>query len=172
MDDIIQKALKRREELQSELAELDQFIDTYKRLTAMPTAASAPVATAAAYKAVVDNRIGMLAPLFARRRGAPQNFADICERIINEAGMPMTRTRLVEAIERQGLVIPSTDKPRYIGTILWRHRDRFVNLTDHGYWLRNRTCAFAHYHPGSKEGVDEEAPEPDEGGQYTFGQRG
>jgi len=40
-------------------------------------------------------------------------------------------------VEKRGIEIPSTDKQRYLGTILWRHRDRFVNIEGKGYWLRN-----------------------------------
>jgi hypothetical protein len=32
-------------------------------------------------------------------------------------------------------MIPSDDKPRYLGTILWRNSDTFESV-DGGYWLK------------------------------------
>ena len=47
----------------------------------------------------------------------------------------MMRGELADAIEAGGVKMPSKDKPRYLGTVLWRERERFVNLEGHGYWL-------------------------------------
>lgn len=35
----------------------------------------------------------------------------------------------------------SKDKPRYVGTILWRLSEQFVNLEGKGYWLRDQPYA-------------------------------
>ena len=48
----------------------------------------------------------------------------------------MQRGELVDAVEKAGMPIISDDKPRYLGTILWRNGDRFVNRAD-GYWLKH-----------------------------------
>ena len=155
MEDVLIKALKRKKELQSELAELDQFIETYRRLSGEREA-----------QARLDLRPGTatgasLSVPTLRRRWVPQDFADIAERILTKAGKPLNRYQLVDAIEQEGVVIPSTDKPRFVGTILWRQKDRFVNLKDFGYWLKDRPCGFARYAPGSDVGVisDEDGPD-------------
>jgi hypothetical protein len=90
-----------------------------------------------------------------------RHFADIAEQVLIKHGAPMNRYRLVEAIEREGHPIPSSDKARYVGTILWRHKDRFVNLPDFGYWLKNKPSAIGRYHPGSGVGEisDEDGPD-------------
>jgi hypothetical protein len=155
MEDIFVKALKRKKELQSELAELDQFIDTYRRLSGERKPASEP--------APVQSRLDFPAQMVATpgKRWMPQEIADIVERILGKTGLPLNRYQLVDAIEREGILIPSTDKPRFIGTILWRQKDRFVNLKDFGYWLKDRPCGFARYRPGSDVGVisDEDGPD-------------
>jgi hypothetical protein len=43
--------------------------------------------------------------------------------------------------------MPGDDKPRYIGTIMWRHKDRFVNLKGHGYWVADEPYEPAGYDP-------------------------
>lgn len=72
-----------------------------------------------------------------KQRGRPADFANIMERVLADVGKPMQRGKLVEAVEGRGVEIPADDKARYLGTILWRHKDRFVNIPNLGYWLRN-----------------------------------
>jgi hypothetical protein len=164
MEEMLRKALKRKEELQLELAEIDQFLDTYARLSgyaadAGTTAARGPQEPS--QRSSVDRPSRTLAFTPIRRRGAPENYADIAEQVLQKSGMPLTRYQLVQAIEREGASIPSTDKDRYIGTILWRHRDRFVNLPGFGYWLKDRPCGIARYRPGDMIGPisDEDGPD-------------
>jgi hypothetical protein len=159
MEDTLVKALKRRRELQSELAELDQFIETYRRLLGLGKS-ERPLAEETGGLAQ-PRRDLFQAVGIPRRRGAPQDFADIAERVLAHMGRPLTRYQLVDAIEREGVEIPSSDKARYLGTILWRHKDRFVNLVDFGYWLKDRPCGLARYRPGTNVGVisDEDGPD-------------
>jgi len=71
-----------------------------------------------------------------RPRGRPADFAEIMEVILKEIGRPLHRGELVEEVERRGHMIPSRDKPRYLGTILWRREDKFVSVENRGYWLK------------------------------------
>jgi hypothetical protein len=48
----------------------------------------------------------------------------------------MTRSEIAHELELRGHPITSTDKAAYIGTILWRHRNRFSNIEGKGYWLK------------------------------------
>ena len=50
----------------------------------------------------------------------------------------MTRGELVEALARRDVHIPAQDKPRYIGTLIWRNKSKFVNIEGRGYWLRGQ----------------------------------
>jgi hypothetical protein len=64
----------------------------------------------------------------ARQASSPVFFA--------APGTPY-RGELVDEMERRGVAIPSADKQRYVGTILWRQAQKFEHVGD-GYWLRGR----------------------------------
>lgn len=59
----------------------------------------------------------------------------------------MNRPELVDELEKRGHDIPSDDKPRYRGTILWRNRRRFRNLPGFVYWLIGEPYHPANYDP-------------------------
>ena len=66
----------------------------------------------------------------------PRVVADMAEKILRKHGRPLQRGDLVSRIEASGLPIHSKDKNRYLGTILWRHRSRFTNFPNLGYWIK------------------------------------
>ena len=76
-----------------------------------------------------------------RRRGRskmrPDDVSDLRARVIREVGRPLTRGEIVTAFDRRDVEIPYEDKGRYIGTIAWRNKGRFVNIEGRGYWLRD-----------------------------------
>jgi hypothetical protein len=59
------------------------------------------------------------------------------ETILKDGGKPLQRGEFVEEIEKRGHMIPSEDKPRYLGTILWRREDLFESIEGRGYWLKD-----------------------------------
>lgn len=81
--------------------------------------------------------------LLLRLEGRPRNLvtpAEIANRvegILREAGRPMTRSELATKLMEEGIPLVGSDISKNVGTILWRHKDRFVNLKRLGYWLRN-----------------------------------
>lgn len=117
-------ALRRRAEIQKELEEIDLFVKLHERF-----AGTNPEHVSQ----IVQESDG----IGTRVRGRPADFADYMETVLRGADMPLSRAALVTEVEKRGIEIPSTDKQRYLGTILWRHRDRFVNIEGKGYWLRN-----------------------------------
>jgi hypothetical protein len=58
------------------------------------------------------------------------------ERLIREAGHPLTRGEIVKAFEARDVEIPAKDPARYLGTIAWRHKGMFKNVEGLGYWLK------------------------------------
>jgi hypothetical protein len=66
----------------------------------------------------------------------PAEIADAMERLLRDVGRPMTRGEIVAALEMRDLEIPAQDKPRYIGTLAWRNKSKFINIEGRGYWLR------------------------------------
>lgn len=128
MDDAIAKALKRREELAAEIEKIDRYVALHRELFGTESEQTEP-------EKAVDKDVNR------RRRGAvrPSDVADAAERILAAAGRPMARGELAEALTAAGIELAGEDKPRYLGTILWRHRDRFENIEGEGYWLRHKS---------------------------------
>jgi len=63
----------------------------------------------------------------------------------------MTRTELLEALKESGVQLAGSDEARYLGTIMWRLRDEFINIEGHGYWPRDIPCEAVGYAPGDDE---------------------
>jgi hypothetical protein len=134
MDKAVGNALLRKKELERELAEIEQFLKLYDRFSSGTVAEqndahNSPKAVENAHQ---EDALDDGAP---RRRLRTKDIADLAERLIAAEGRPLSRTELVARMEANGLDLPSADKARYIGTILWRNRDRFVNLAGRGYQL-------------------------------------
>lgn len=143
MDPALANALKRKKELERELKDIEQFLRAYKRFAGRDSGRvkssedTQPVneAAGANFAQLVPFRFSVPASP-TKRRGRPGDFASIVEGILRQEGRPMTRGELATAVEAAGHTIPSVDKARYLGTILWRHDRKFENIENRGYWLR------------------------------------
>ena len=146
MDKAVENALRRKAILQKEIEEIDFFLELHKKYGEnVEQTVSTAVASPQESKPVEKT---------ARLRGRPDDFADWMEQILREAGHPLNRPAFVEALERRGHEVPSDDKPRYLGTILWRHRKRFRNLPKFGYWLIGESYPPAGYDPEADTEAD------------------
>ena len=137
----LENAKKRLAWLRSEIARVERFISDYNEFAGgtepdhgdpLKLAVDTGVRGNVSANQPVDNSAG----LAGRRKVRPEEIAQIIERVIREVGAPMTRGQLVEALERRDVWLPATDKPRYLGTIIWRNKGTFVNIEGRGYWLR------------------------------------
>lgn len=136
MEDAVKRALRRKRELEQELAEIELFLKVYARFsdrTNIETGDSPDINAARQGEAAETTYRILARPL--RRRANPAEFAEMAARIIRDERRPLSRTELVEALEKREVELPSQDKPRYLGTILWRNRDRFINIPNKGYYL-------------------------------------
>ncbi len=131
MTDTLQKALQRRDELERELELLDQFIDLHVKLFG-----GAKVA-ATGHSSAVSSASGV-GTTKNEKANDPKAVADGVEAILQGASQPVQRGKLIAMLEGNGLPIQSQDKSKYIGTILWRNRERFINVDGRGYWLKSR----------------------------------
>lgn len=142
MDSAVANALKRKEELERELAEIRQFLTLHQKYGGTKSEDAEtdwPVAVVKKGDTIIGRVVPHSQPTKMKKvRGAPANFSEIAERVLIDVGRPLTRTELVDEIEKRGVVVPSIDKARYIGTILWRHRNKFENIDGEGYWLKGR----------------------------------
>jgi hypothetical protein len=68
---------------------------------------------------------------------------------ILELQRPMQRAQLLEALERRGIRIDGRNKPRNLGTIMWRLREQFVNI-EGGYWPIDVACPSVGYRPAER----------------------
>lgn len=144
MDDALLKALKRRDNLQAELEKVERFISAYKDLFGTDGERSETAADPVSPGENMRVESASRPPVRARRRIRTSDIADIAERVLRDVGRPMQRGELVEELERRDVDLPSDDKPRYLGTILWRNGERFRNLPGLGYWLQNAPLPEAH----------------------------
>lgn len=124
MNELLQQALERREQLRAELEALDQFIRSYsdakERRAGPPTNADLfdpPKRQSARVRRAAENSASM----------------DDAEKLILEAGKPLSRTALLKGLEKIGHKIEGSDKSKVLGTNLWRSK-RFYNLKGAGYW--------------------------------------
>jgi hypothetical protein len=142
MDAVLAKALERRKILQVELEELDRFIVTYRRLLGTDSENQEPVGDVNSEYKLAPN-----VTIVRKRHGRPVQFARIMEGILKDGRRPLNRAAMVAEIEARNVEIPSADKPRYVGTILWRERSKFVHIVDHGYWLKYTALPEIGYDP-------------------------
>lgn len=129
MSDVIQEAKARRAKLQQEIDLIDQYLKLHRQIfgsevretLALGDQVEAEVVSAASREKVV--------PL-----NDPVAIANDVEAILVSAKEPMTRGELRTALATRGVVINSKDASKYLGTVLWRNRHRFVNVEGEGYW--------------------------------------
>ena len=145
-DRAYRNAMKRRQELQAELREIDQFLDLWKRY-----AGTEPE------QLPLGGRPGGVAPTGGGRRGertglSREELAPHIRAVLIENDRPMTRGQLVQALANRNVSIGGTDTAKNLGTIMWRLRDRFINLEGHGYWPIDLSCENARY---TVENVDD-----------------
>jgi hypothetical protein len=128
MAGLIDKALKRKEELERELKQINDFIEMYERLSG--TDSESPDLPHQAEKQTIP-------PLKSIRRTRPRQLVRVMEAILKDLQRPLKRGELVAELENRGHSIPTNgDKAQYLATILWRNRNHFENLEGRGYWLK------------------------------------
>jgi hypothetical protein len=124
MDELLQKAIERRDKLRAELEAVDRFIASY---------------------AVLQDAMRGDEPLFKLHDDVPppkskaQHAAtvkaalDDAIRMIRDEGKPLTRGELVRRLEAAGHQLEGADKNKVLGTNMWRS-GRFINIKGVGYW--------------------------------------
>lgn len=123
MDDI-QELRERKARLTAELELIDQYLAIRAKL----------------FPAATGENVSGLARAHATRptkaqKNDPSEVAKRAEELIRAHGKPLQRGELVRRIEASGMPLHTADKGKYIGTILWRQRDKFVNVEGEGYWI-------------------------------------
>jgi hypothetical protein len=130
MDELLQRALERQRTLRAELEILDKFIRSYVETKDR----SASTADQAELFEPIEHPSRRASR--ARRAAQIASMMDDAEKLILEAGRPLTRSALLSALTNLGHEIEGTDKSKVLGTNIWRSK-RFHNLKGSGYWPRS-----------------------------------
>ena len=128
MDELLQRALDRRDQLRVELTAVERFIQTYAPL--VERARNAPTNT---------DLFDSLPPVTQSKAARAKEIAAamvVAENIILAAGRPLSRSILLRELEKAGRAVVGTDKSKVLGTNLWRSK-RFLNLKGLGYWPKS-----------------------------------
>ncbi|MEG3176820.1 hypothetical protein U1872_11320 [Sphingomonas sp. RB3P16] len=128
MDELLQKAKERREQLRRELEAIDKFIHDY-------TVNVAPERRSPDYDPHDDLFNDSKGRRVARAQ-AVNAMMDEAERYIIRAGRPMTRFQLLDYLVSAGHHIEGGDPSKVLGTNIWRSR-RFHNIEGVGYWPKS-----------------------------------
>ncbi|MBX9706801.1 MAG: hypothetical protein K2X61_02565 [Caulobacteraceae bacterium] len=65
--------------------------------------------------------------------------------ILRQRGHPMSRRALHDALWQRGIEVRGTDPVKTLGTILWRARDKLIQLEGYGYWPKEMSYGRANY---------------------------
>ncbi len=123
--EILDKALKRREELRVESEALDSLIKTYQELFyPQKIVGETEEEQPDLYRGVSQRAI---------QRARVAEMIDVAKRIMVAQRRPMKRGELVKRLQQQGFEIVGTDKNKVFGTNLWRS-GKFRMIDGKGYW--------------------------------------
>lgn len=140
----LQELRQEARKLEKEMAELDGFLATWRKLSG----------TSGEQSTQAESTPVEYVPVILPAPKPPVNpprekIGDAAEAILKERGRPMTRTDLFNEIKRRGLEIHGKDPEMVFSTMLWRMQDRFVRLPKFGYWLKKEPCSVVGYLPSS-----------------------
>ncbi|MGO8082788.1 hypothetical protein [Rhizobium leguminosarum] len=133
MDAVYEKAVAKKRALELEIAEIDVFLRLYERYaTETNQKQTEPVLNTA----IASSR--------AKRKARPSELVSIVERLIRSHSSPMQRGEIVDALAHSDIELESQDPARYLGTLLWRNSDRFINVPGEGYTLTDLLTPLQH----------------------------
>ncbi|RWF51803.1 MAG: hypothetical protein EOS50_27020 [Mesorhizobium sp.] len=161
MDRAYVNALKRKEEIEAELAKIDFFLDMYRQFGGPEREQSEPTPSESSETGNTETVVSRLS-----RRLRPTEIADLAERVIRGAGHPLTRAEIVARLESAGIELHSEDKPRYVGTILWREKERFTNIAGQGYVMADMATPEDNVRDLIDRATDEEPDDGKENGAF------
>lgn len=134
--------LQRLDEVRKELAHVSKWLDDYARFAGAPAniVASAPVPEPEAGYTANEKRQRPKNP-------SRESVASESLRLIREAGHPLPRTELFNALRDSGTVIEGKDPEMVLSTMLWRSENEIARIKGHGYWPADEPYAPAGYVP-------------------------
>lgn len=139
MNDLVEAARIRVQQLRQELAALEEFLDASERARALLSGLTPQAASGESRGPIQNSPVERLQESGERRTRVTDNpkpaaVVDAAIRIMKERGRPMTRRELHGALAEMGLEVKGADPIKALGTMLWRGRDRIEQLEGRGYW--------------------------------------
>lgn len=123
--DLLSKLLNRRDELRQESEALEKLIETYRQLAILER--EQPIEQLDLWKGGRSSR--------ARSAYVAEMMAS-ARRLILTEGRPLTRSELLRRLEGEGYVVDGSDRPKVLGTNLWRS-GQFRHIGKLGYWPKD-----------------------------------
>jgi hypothetical protein len=141
-DRAYQNAIDRRRTLLQELEKVDSFLKLYKEFAG---GAAPRISPEASQSTPADS--SMESEESAGDIMSQMAFEKIVREILLDKGHPLTRGALVREFDELGIKLIAADREKYVGTKLWRARDKIFNVPGKGYWLRDTASAAIGYDP-------------------------
>lgn len=127
--ELLDIALKRKDELLLESNALDSLIETYKKLAEFEEKRNPAQMDLWSGQRTKAGKSSYLAALLAE-----------VHRLIIASGRPLKRSELVRKLEAGGHTIEGKDKPKVLGTNIWRSK-QFIHIDGKGYWPKDTPLA-------------------------------
>ena len=126
---VLDGLLKRRDDLQREISELERLIAFYQDQEERSRS------LLLRKKSSISSEKKQI---LTKNKGLPAKVASAALSLITRVNRPMTRGEIAERLIKNGMALPLTDPAKYVGTILWRNEKIFVNIEGEGYWIRGK----------------------------------
>ncbi len=125
----VRNAKKKERELLQALEDVRKFLSLYEEFSGFPKENTKES----------PSESGSISSLSAKpvenfQAATPSQIAAAAKQLILNAGKPLTRSELAFALTRAGVILNATDESKYVGTIMWRHKNSFEQIEGEGYW--------------------------------------
>ena len=156
MDSVMSNALKRRDELQRELRDVERFLSLYERFKhetrqqPLPGFDNpAPPESEPAGRPIGSEPAEPPTDLPSALTGLNrEQLRPYITKVLEDAGRPLTRGTLLQRLDRAGVQVGGTyDRSKNLGTIMWRLREYYKNFPGLGYWPSHLPYEPAGYEP-------------------------
>ncbi len=144
MNDPVELARKRLAEIEQEAEKLKLFLASWESVQDLLTPTTQP--TVSDVKAVDKEPSKPKLKISFRAVNPPtEKVVEAAIVILRQRGHPMTRRALHKALADRGIEVKGTDPVKTLGTILWRAKDKLIQLEGYGYWPADLSYGRANY---------------------------
>lgn len=165
MDSALFNALKRQSELRDELNEIDRFIRLYNKFKSAGSPQQSLKLDEPEPEHDAEQKESIAVSSGDMESAKPQNnsftppprgytkemLKPHLRDVIKDANKPLSRSQLLRALDARRIPVGGSNRPKNMGTIMWRLSDDFVNLDGFGYWPREEPYAPAGYDPSAPQ---------------------